>query len=222
MVPIRGNHDGGSDVDSWQSTFDIASMVAGFGGNDYNYRVGPNAIDFSFSYRNSHFVGLDVLDNVGSSRPSAEQLSWLHADLTEAERTGCGGKGCLFTFILIHAPIYCVSTSSNHCSPPPTPPSEWTTTTNAHPSIAAVFTGHEHLLAYAHINGDRISGVNSDREYEEFIIGGGGAPLYKCGSRADWCDSNYGFAVVDVTDSTITVQIYNMEGTPLSSKRVFK
>jgi hypothetical protein len=219
-VPIMGNHDAGDNT-LWQNNFNIAAIVASFGGTNYQYRSGQASLDFSFDYGNSHFIGLAVTDDVSSTRPSSTQLNWLDTDLTNAEKTGCGGTGCTSTFIFFHAPVYCASTTS-HCSPPPTPPSGWTTVTNAHHSIVATFSGHEHILAYTHINSDRISDVSTNMEYEEFIIGDAGAPPYQCGSRADWCESNYGFAVVDVSGTTVTVNVYDMNGASLHSEWVFK
>ncbi len=220
-VPVLGNHDAG-DTTLWQSTFDIASIVVSFGGTNYNYRPGKDGLDFSFDYGNSHFVGLVVINDVNSSTPSAEQLSWLDADLTGAESTGCGGGGCTLTFIWFHVPVYCVSLYTEHCSPPPIPPPGWTTVTNAHPTIAAIFHGHEHALAYVHINGDKVTGVSQDREYEEFISAGAGAPLYNCGPRADWCDdTNFGFMTVDVANSTARIQVYDVNGVSLHPEWVF-
>jgi len=220
-VPIRGNHDGGRDNAYWQSTFDISSIVTSFGGTRYSYRQGQDSIDFSFDYGNSHFVGLAVIDDVSSSRPSSAQLSWLDADLTAAETTGCGGTGCALTFIQWHAPVYCISLEGGHCSPPPVPPAQWTTITNSHPSIVAIFHGHEHVLAYAHIDSSKISGVNTNREYEEFIMGGAGAPPYSCDPRADWCDNKYGFATVYILGSFVIVQVYDIDGKPLHAPWVF-
>ncbi|MCL5318271.1 MAG: metallophosphoesterase [Thaumarchaeota archaeon] len=217
-VPIMGNHDAGDNT-LWQSNFNIGSIVASFGGTRYSYRSGQDSLDFSFDYGNSHFVGMAVIDDVSSTRPSADQLNWLDADLTTSERTGCGGTGCALTFIEWHAPVYCVSNS--HCSPPPIPPAQWATITNAHPSVTAIFHGHEHVLAYTHIDSSKISGVNTNRGYEEFIMGGAGAPLYGCTSRADWCNSNYGFIVVDVSGTTVTAQIYDMNGAPLHTAWTF-
>ena len=220
-IPVRGNHDGSNNA-LWQSTFNIASIVASIGGTRYNYRSGQDSIDFSFDYGNSHFIGLSVIDDLISTRPSAEQLNWLDADLTEAEKSGCGGIGCALTFIEWHAPVYCVSPNGGHCSKPPVPPAQWTKITNVHPSIVAIFQGHEHVLSYAHINSSRVSGVSSNREYEEFIMGGGGAPLYSCGPRADWCSSKYGFATVDVFGPIVIVQVYDLNGQPLSPAWIFR
>ncbi|MCL4435988.1 MAG: metallophosphoesterase [Thaumarchaeota archaeon] len=218
-VPIMGNHDS-TDIALWQSNFNIGSIVSSFGGTRYNYRSGQDSLDFSFDYGNSHFVGMAVIDDVSSTRPSADQLNWLDADLTTAERTGCGGTGCALTFLEWHAPVYC--TSDSHCpTPAPAPPAQWTTITNAHPSVTAIFHGHEHVIAYTHIDSSKISGVNTNREYEEFITGGAGAPLYGCTSRANWCTSNYGFAVVDVSGTTVTVQIYDINGVPLHTAWTF-
>ncbi|MCL5317470.1 MAG: cellulase family glycosylhydrolase [Thaumarchaeota archaeon] len=217
-VPVMGNHDAG-DTALWLSSFNIRAIVASFGGTNYNYRPGQDGLDFSFDYGNSHFVGMTVINDVSSTRPSADQLNWLDADLTTAERTGCGGTGCILTFLEWHAPVYCDSDS--HCSPPAIPPAQWTTITNAHPSIMAVFHGHEHITAYAHIDSSRISGVNTNRAYEEFIVGAAGAPLYGCLSRADWCTPNYGFALVTVSGSTVTVQIYDQTGAPMHAAWTF-
>ena len=69
---------------------------------------------------------------------------------------------------------------------------------NKHASISATFHGHEHVLAYVHIDSSRISGVT--HPWEEFVSGGAGAPLYSCASgRSDYCTSNEGFVTIDVS-----------------------
>ncbi|MCL4436252.1 MAG: hypothetical protein M1387_06020 [Thaumarchaeota archaeon] len=220
-VLVQGNRDTGYNT-KWQSAFKMASIITSFGGTGYSFRSGQDSIDYSFNYKNSHFVGIAVLNGVSSSSPSYDQLTWLDADLTKAENTGCGGHGCALTFIAFHSPLYCVSPDSSVCSQIQTPPSKWTTILNAHSSVVAVFNAHDHVISYVHISSNEINGVSSNHEYEQFISGASGAPPASCGSRSDWCtDGNFGFITVNVSGSTAKVRAYNMYGTSLHSEWSF-
>ena len=130
------------------------------------------------------------------STMTSGEITWLDADITAAE-----ARGVTHTFVMDHGPIYPIN---EHWD---TPSSSLVTVMNKHASISATFHGHEHVLGYAHIDSSRVSGVT--HQWEEFVSGGAGAPLYSCTSGAsDYCTSTMGFMTVDVSGPTFTVNLY--------------
>lgn len=190
----RGNHD--DSASGWDSYFNFQSMVTAIGGTSFGYYSSDGADrTYSFDYGNSHFVGIDMPGGDISTMNSG-QISWLDADITSAE-----GRGVTHTFVLDHGPIYYVDGHSS------TPSSSLINVLNKHASLSATFHGHEHLLAYVHIDSSRISGVT--HPWEEFVSGNSGAPEYSCSSgRSDFCTQTQGFASVDVNGNSFTVSFY--------------
>jgi hypothetical protein len=198
----RGNHDANSDT-PWEGNFDFAATAARIGA--VNYSAQTKNLTYSFDYGNSHFVGLDApggdVDTI-----TEEQIAWLDDDLTAAE-----GRGLMHAFLFWHGPIYYVD---DHIS---TAPAALITALNKHSIVSAAFFGHEHLVAYTHIDSSRISDVT--HPFEEFISGAAGAELYKAAAdRYDYClndesgNSKDGFIAVDILDNHFTVTIYTIDG----------
>jgi hypothetical protein len=196
----RGNHD--DSASGWDAYFNMQATVTAIGGTNFSYYANDGAKrTYSFDYGNSHFVGIDMPGGDISTLTSG-QISWLDSDITAAE-----GRGVTHTFIVIHGPIYYVN---EHAS---TPASSLITVMNKHASISATFHGHEHVLAYVHMDSSCISSLT--HPFEEFVSGGAGAPAYACANgRSDYCVSNTGFVSVDVNGSTFTVNLYLQGGGP--------
>jgi hypothetical protein len=198
----RGNHDANADI-PWGASFDFAATTARVGAA--NYSAHTKNLTYSFDYGNSHFVGLDVpggdVDTI-----TEEQIAWLDNDLTAAQ-----GRGLTHAFLFWHGPIYYVD---GHIS---TAPAALITVLNKHPIVSAAFFGHEHLVAYTHIDSSRISDVT--HPFEEFISGAAGARLYNAeADRYDYWlndgsgNSEEGFMAVDILDNHFTVTIYTIDG----------
>ncbi len=198
----RGNHDANSDT-PWEEYFDFAATAARVGAA--NYMAQTQNMTYSFDYGNSHFVGLDVpggdVDTI-----TEEQIAWLDDDLTAAE-----GRGLTHAFLFWHGPPYYVD---GHIS---TTPAELVTALNKHPIVSAAFFGHEHLVAYTHIDSSRIPGIT--HPFEEFVSGAAGAELYDAAAnRYDYWlhdesgNSKEGFVAVDILDNHFTVIVYDVDG----------
>jgi hypothetical protein len=189
----RGNHDS-SGASAWQAYFNFAKVAAAVGAT--NYTEHTKNLTYSFDYGNSHFVALDNPGG-GASTLSTTVATWLDGDLKAAE-----GRGLTHAFIFSHGPEYYMDGHSDSGFP-----SAFITVFNKHPIISATFHGHEHLQGYAHISSTRISAMT--HAYESFITGGAGAGLYSCSSgRSDWCQSAYGYSIIDVNGKSFTVSMY--------------
>lgn len=205
---VRGNHDSGASVADWQSIFNPGSVVTRIGASAYS----SSSLDFSFDYRNSHFVVID-LPSGGINTMSSSQITWLNRDLTDAEiRLGTDLK---HEFLFWHGPLYGVT--SEHGSEIPS--KALVTVLNSHPFISAGFFGHEHVTVYAHLGStnSRASGLTCP--IEEFTMGRAGAPPYSVVKSVDYSANSDGFAAVDFSDSdyNYTVTVYNSVGTNVKS-----
>ena len=155
----RGNHDANTNT-PWQANFEFATIASKVGAS--NYRAQTQDLTYSFDYGNSHFVGIDMTAGGVTSMPSTA-MTWLDNDLTAAE-----GRNLTHAFLFWHGPIYTVD---GHCCEVAS--STLVNILNKHPIVSAAFFGHEHVVAYTHIDSSRIPGVT--HEFEEFISGDAGA-----------------------------------------------
>ncbi|MFZ3169114.1 MAG: polysaccharide deacetylase family protein, partial [Candidatus Methanoperedens sp.] len=198
----RGNHDANTDT-PWQSNFDFADTATRLGAT--NYSAQTMDITYSFDYANWHFVGLDAAgEEIGDMLPSV--ITWLDNDLTAAE-----SRGMMNAFLFWHWPVYNVS------EPVSLPPAALITVLNKHPIISAGFFGHEHLVAYTHIDSSRIPTIT--HPFEEFVSGAAGAELHDAlaGKYDYWLNdgsgnSKSGFMAVDVSGNNFIVSVYNVDG----------
>jgi hypothetical protein len=198
----RGNHDVGNKTTNalWQSFFDMAGTSDFVGALNFSESVEDET--YSFDYGNSHFVTVDVHDDVDIITPA--EIAWLDGDLTAAE-----ARGVTHTFIFWHGPIYCVD---GHCSYTTAlgsdAPAALVTVLNSHSSIAMTFHGHEHVNAYTHLDDTRIPGLS--HSFEQFVAGEAGAPPYSCDNTVRWsyCTNIPGFVTVDVGATSFTVALY--------------
>jgi hypothetical protein len=205
---VRGNHENGASVADWQSIFNPGSTVTRIGASAYS----SSSLDFSFDYRNSHFVVID-LPGGGVNTMSSSQITWLNKDLTNAEtRLGTNLK---HEFLFWHGPLYGVT--SEHGSEIPS--SALVTVLNSHPFISAGFFGHEHVTIYAHLDSTKGRTTGLTCPIEEFTMGRAGAPPYSVVKSVDFSANSDGFAAVDFSDSdyNYTITIYNSVGTSVKS-----
>jgi 3',5'-cyclic AMP phosphodiesterase CpdA len=199
---LRGNHDA-TNTGTWQSYFNFMAVAESVGATHFSDC--RENLTYSFDYRNSHFVLIDMPDGEASSMDFST-IDWLDADLTAAE-----SRGLVHAFLAFHGPIYYVD---GH---PDTVSGRLIAVLNSHPIVSATLHGHEHVLAYVHIDATRITNVT--HPFEEFVSGGAGAELHACASsRSDWCQSTFGFFLVTVSGASYTVEAYALGGnTPLMS-----
>ncbi|MBI3888071.1 metallophosphoesterase [Candidatus Microgenomates bacterium] len=180
----------------WQKTYFVrGNHDTELQNSDSNWRqFFHQNLDYSFNYKNVHFVGLDCPgDNV---LITADQTKWLDDDLTKAE--AIGNKT---SFLFFHGPIYFVD---DH---PSLPNMNLIEVINKHPSVKAIFNGHEHLLAHTSLDATRIPQLT--RTVDQFITGAAGAETYECKpNRSDFCVSSPGFAIVNVEENNYSVAFY--------------
>ncbi len=204
----RGNHDADSPS-TWQAYFEFAQVASRVGATNYTAR--DTDLTYSFDYGNAHFVGIDCPSGDSDGLDTAI-AAWLDTDLAAAE-----ARGLVHAFLYFHGPASYVD---DH--PTPGLPAEFIAVINKHRIVSASFHGHEHVQAYVHINSTWLSGVTNG--WEEFVTGSAGADLYTCDtSRTDWCTAVVGFAAVDVSGNSFTVNFYQLGSTnPLTSIKITK
>jgi hypothetical protein len=208
--PVRGNHDSGASSSSWSSFYNIAQRASGIGATNYSELT--KDMTYSFDYQNAHFVGLDMPGGDVSSMSQAI-ITWLDNDLTAAE-----ARGKKLSFLFWHGPIYYVDGHSS------TAPANLVAVLNKHQSVAAIYQGHEHVLAHVTLNNSRLPGLTGNT-IQEIVDGTSGAPHYSCKSgRSDFCQAVDGFAVTDVqSDTQFTISFYkNGSNTPIFQKTFTK
>jgi hypothetical protein len=167
--------------------------------------------NYSFVYGNSMFLGLDVPGNADVL--VADQLTFLDSCLTVAE-----SKGLVHTFIFFHGPLTCIESTSCDCTTRPDancPPSELVSVLNKHPIVSATFHGHDHILAWTHM--DEISAAGLNTSFQELRTPPpGGLPniAYPNPARMDYIyldvGSSQGFPTISVNGSSFTVTFYKV------------
>ena len=203
--PVRGNHDSGSG-NAWSTFFNQSSTASKIGAT--NYSALTTDMTYSFDYQNAHFVGIDLPGGDVSSMSSA-QITWLDNDLKASE-----ARGKNISFLYWHGAPYYVDDHSSSA------PAALITVLNNHRSVAAIYNGHEHVLAHVTLDNSRLTGL-TNHTIEEFVDGTAGAPHYNCKSgRSDFCQAVDAFAVTDVnSDTQFTVSLYKLgSGTPIYQK----
>jgi hypothetical protein len=105
-----------------------------------------------------------------------------------------------------------------------TAPANLISVLNKHPSVAAIYQGHEHVLAVVELNNSRLPGLTNNK-IVEVVDGTSGAPHYSCKSgRSDFCQASDGFALTEVindTDFKISL-LKNGSNTPIYEKTFSK
>jgi hypothetical protein len=192
----RGNHDSAGTA-YWVSQFNVVNTAASIGATHVS-QLNTN-LTYSFDYGNSHFVAADMPGGDSSGLTSAV-ISWIDADLTAAEAPE---RGITHAFLFFHGPVYYADGHTGSTAPD----SFIQNVINRHPIVSAVFTGHEHLMAYTHLDAARRSNIT--HPFEQFITGAAGAGLYACtAGRSDYCISQNSFATIDVNGNDYAVNLY--------------
>lgn len=221
---VRGNHDDhqSGSAANWESYFTgklgaSRSLPAGV----TNYVAMDSSstyLTYSFDYGNSRFIGVD--DTGLTSFLTTDKYTFMDARLTDAE-----SLGLTHAFLFFHRAEYCIE--SQHCdctakTDASCTPSAFISLVNKHPIISATFHGHEHALAYVHMDSTRLSKLT--HPYEEFFTSSAAAPLpfttYTNRVNVDYSShTTMSFAMINVNGSNFTVYFYRVgTTTPLWSK----
>jgi hypothetical protein len=212
---IRGNHDDHvtNSAALWESYFEVTNPKTLPSGVTNYVAMDTNStyLNYSFEYGNAIFIGLDVPGD--TDLVSSAQLAFMDARLTSAE-----SRGLVHAFIFWHGPMYCVE--STHCTctaknDGSCTPTALVTVINKHPIISAFFHGHEHILGWAHMDKNRVSGLTGS--FEEFITSPSGGWTYNSYIYPDRVDYYYtgigngqGFGAVTVNGNSFTFSIYKV------------
>ncbi len=192
--PVRGNHDSGT-ASVWQNFFDLPGNAIRIGGTNFNSMTGADELTYSFDYRNSHYIGVDILGN--ADKITASQLAWVDSDLTAAE-----SRGVTHAFLFFHGPIYPIDTAHGG-----TISAGIIDLINNHPILTASFHGHVHVYAHTTLDNSRIPSLT--RTFHQFVTGNAGAETNTCSAdKVDYCQSYAGFAVVAISDNNVNVKYY--------------
>ena len=163
--------------------------IVGVPANEAIFKEYFGHLYFSFDHGGCHFIVLNTDGARTSHRIDDAQVQWLRRDLEE-------NKDALFTFVVLHQPLYPVD---GHVG----------SSLYAHPDrrdslhalfvqqgVDCVFAGHEHL--YNHQERDGV---------HYFITGGGGAPLYASPERGGF----HHYLLVRVTGDSYEVAIHSLQ-----------
>jgi hypothetical protein len=213
---VRGNHDDhqSGSAGLWQTYFSSAPNIKVLPAGVTNYvpiNSSSTYLTYSFDYRNSRFIGVDSPGD--ADLITSTQYTFIDQRLTDAE-----SAGLIHAFIYFHGGEYC--TTSIHCNCTAKADGSCTQTAfinlvNKHPIVSATFHGHEHILAWVHMDNARVSGLT--RSYEEFFTspsGGGSYNQYLYPDRVDYYYPNMpdyyntGFGFVTVNGSSFTFSFY--------------
>ena len=212
---VRGNHDDhvSGSAALWESYFETApniKVMPTYAINKVSLDSSSDQLNYSFDYGNSIFIGLDVPGDI-------YLLTQAEVDFLDARLTYAESVGLTHAFIYFHGPEYCME--ANHCTCSArdnsacTPPS-LISVINNHPIVSATFHGHEHVLAWTHMDNTRVSGLT--RSYEQFDTSPSGASSYSQTifpdrvdyAYTDMAEDDLGFATISVNGLSFTVNFY--------------
>jgi Calcineurin-like phosphoesterase len=211
---VRGNHDDhqSDSATAWQDYLVQANRPPVPGVTNYaGMEANTTYLNYTFDYENARFIGLDVPGTV--SAISTAQIDWVDEILTEAETNH---PELVHAFIFFHDAIYCIGYHCS-CTAANDPACISFSTTNLisvlnrHPIVSATFHGHEHHLAWTHIDSERITGVT--HEFEQFVTSPSGTSSHDSSLkplRVDYAAmiNTRGFAGIDVSGTEFTVSFY--------------
>lgn len=212
FMPVRGNHDDPNST-VWEAYFETtAPKVLPPGVTNYvSMNSSTDFMNYSFVYGNSIFIGLDVPGDIDLL--NSTQLAFFEARLVYAE-----SQGLIHAFIFTHGPLYCAE--STHCTctsrtDASCTPSALVALINRHPIISAFLNGHEHLLAWAHLDNTRLAGLTGS--FEEFFTSPAGGWTYNSylyPARVDYyypsMGTSQGFGAVTVNGNQFTTCFYKV------------
>jgi hypothetical protein len=208
---VKGNHD---QTGTWSGYFDFQTAASTVGASNYSasnsttYCGSDPCKAYSFDFGGSHFVGLDN-SGLGVASTPDDLVTWLNTDLTNAEI-----RGVQHAFLFWHGPTYW--TVRDHASDAT---AHLIQVLNAHPVIAAIGNGHEHLQEYVRIDSSHAfrNGTIAG-PIEQLMSAGADEELYDYDPTrillGDWAAGNttggfFGYSTVTVTGNTIDVRWYN-------------
>lgn len=212
FLPVRGNHDDPS-VALWETWFEVTSPKSLPAGVTNYVSMSSSTVysNYSFVYGNSMFIGLDIpgdMDLITST-----QLTFMDARLDYAE-----SQGLTHAFIFTHGPMYCAESTHCNCSTrtgASCTPSALIAVINQHPIISAFINGHEHLMAWTHLDSTRLATLTGS--FEEFFTSPSGGWTYNSylyPARVDYYYPSMGtsqaFASISVNGSAFTVNFYKV------------
>jgi hypothetical protein len=212
MFFVRGNHDNEEpdSAQSWERYFTHANRPLPAGVSNY-VALDSNStyLTYSFDYGNSRFIGLDVPGN--ADLITNAELDFLDVRLADAESIGL-----VHAFIFFHGPPYCTERSHCECTvrdDASCTPSKFIKIVNKHHIVDATFDGHEHLLAWTHMDSTRVP--NLTHRYEQFLTAPSGtAPIqdHLYMDRMDYVNlqNAMAFGLVTVNGNNFTVNFYRV------------
>jgi hypothetical protein len=213
---VRGNHDDeqSGSAGLWEAYFsatpNIKVLPAGVS-NFVAINSSSTYLTYSFDFGNSRFIGVDSPGD--ADLITSAEYTFMDQRLTDAE-----SHELVHAFIFFHGGEYC--TTSLHCdctakTDGSCTPTAFINLINKHPIVSATFHGHEHILAWIHMDNTRVPGLT--HSYEEFFTspsGGGSYNQYLYPNRVDYYypdmpDSyDTGFGFVTVSGNSFTVSFY--------------
>jgi hypothetical protein len=221
LLFVRGNHDDEvhGSAGLWENYFAAANRPLPAGVTNLTGLDSKSIyLNYSFDYGNSRFIGLDVPGD--ADLLTSSELTFLDNRLANAENIGLA-----HAFIFFHGPPYCAESSHCNCSAKSdascTPPA-LISVINKHLIVAAIFDGHEHLLAWTHMDNSRIA--NLTHPYEQFLTSPSATENYNRDlypNRVDYANlkNAMAFGSITVNGSSFTVKFYRVgTTTPVWSK----
>lgn len=200
---VRGNHDNhvSGSAALWDNYFDLS---------------------YNFEYGNSVFIGVDVPGAIQGM--TTAQINQVDAQLTSAEQ-----RGLTHAFLFFHGPAYCVE--SVHCActgkaDGSCTPAQLVTMLNKHPIVSALFSGHEHILGWVHMDSARVPTLTG--AFEQFLTSPSGGYTYNSYIYPNRLDYYYpsmgngqGFGAITVDGNLFTVNLYKTGGNAPVWSRMF-
>ena len=203
--PQYGNHDTGS-LTNWLSTFRASDAsfqnLQSLGVQNYRELSGYEKRVYSFDYKNTHFISLNIV----TTSLSQDQKTWLENDLINNRKE--------HNFVFWHIQAY----SMDGHSPINTADRNFMFNLFFDYGVEAVFVGNEHLYGKYIVDGTQFG--HSGKQIYQFISGGAGAPLYSCKSGLpanSVCEKTYNYEIINIDGSKVTVKSYRSDNSEIET-----
>ena len=172
---------------------------------------GSDSPNYSFILGNSMFIGLE-LPGVADQLTS-DQLTFLDSRLTYAEN-----RGLVHAFIFFHGPLYCIESTACDCTTRPDAsctPSDLVSILDKHPIVSATFHGHDHILAWTHLEDAGMAELTeSSGELNTSPSGSLTFNQYLSPARMDYIymdvGSSQGFSTISIKANSFTVHFHKV------------
>ncbi len=189
---VRGNHEAaidntapaGSETAAW-----LSWIAANSGSTTTGIQALSSSLNYSFTNKNSLFVGLDEYTTWSSDTKTDVNLTFLNGQLSQP---------AAHRFVFTHQPIWYGD------------PSQVSSNADA---FAAAMNGKVDLLFAGHVHlHDRVT--KDGNSFQEILIGSGSAPLessYTAPTDStmhslSWDRIHYGYEIVTVNDDSVTAE----------------